>query len=80
MTMETLRIFLGWCTLINIGLLLVWWLVFVFCRGWVYRLHSRWWPMDQERFNAIHYQAMAGFKLAMILFNLTPWVALQLMA
>ena len=80
MNLETLRTFLGWCTLINFGLLTVWWVVFALGRGWIHRLHSRWVNIDRARMEAIHYQAMAGFKLAVILFNLTPWIALHLMA
>jgi len=74
--MDQVKEILGWCTVINFGLLLWWFLLFLFARGLVYELHSRWFPMPEERFVAIHYSAMAFFKLLVIVFNLTPYLAL----
>ncbi len=78
MSLEILRNTLGWCALINTALLLLWWLLFVTAHDWIYRLQSRWITIPVERFDAIHYAAMAGFKLAMIFLNLTPYLALSL--
>ena len=36
--------------------------------------------MSPEHFDAIHYAGMAFYKLAVIVFNLVPWIALQLVA
>jgi len=55
MTLELTRDFLGWCTLINIGIMIFWALMFFGARGWIYRFHSRMFPMSEERFNSIHY-------------------------
>lgn len=35
MTIELSRNFLLWCTVINYGILLVWFLVFVFAHDWI---------------------------------------------
>ena len=75
MTMEVLRAVLGWCTLINMGILLYWWLVFIFARDWVYRHHTRWFKMSNETFDSIQYGGMGLFKLAIIVFNLVPYIA-----
>ena len=79
MEIETLRTFLGSCTLINIGLLLWWWGWLVWGRDFVYRMHSRWFKLSDEQFDAIHYGAMAGFKLGIMLLNVVPWIALTIM-
>jgi hypothetical protein len=42
MTIEVTRTFFFWCTAINYGVLLVWFLVFVFAHGWIQRIHGRW--------------------------------------
>ena len=34
--------------------------------------------MSPEHFDTIHYAGMAFYKLAVIVFNLVPWIALQL--
>jgi hypothetical protein len=76
MTLPEIRAFLLWCTLFNAGLLTIWFLMFAVARDWIYRLHSRWFPIPRERFDAIHYALMAAYKTGIILFNLVPWLAL----
>ena len=78
MNATTLQAFLGWCALINFGLLTLWFLLFVLAKEWMYRLHGRWFNISRERFDAIHYGGMAGYKLAIWLFNLAPFIALHL--
>lgn len=80
MSLAQLQEFLLWCTLINMGLLLFWFLMFSLARNWVYRLHSRWFKLSPESFDRIHYSAMVFFKISVILFNLIPYVALHLVA
>lgn len=78
MSLELIRSVLGWCTLINFGVLTIWSLVFITGHGWMYRFHGRLFAMDEERFNAIHYAGMAGYKLLVFVFNFVPWIALHI--
>lgn len=78
MTIEIVQAVLAWCTVINIGLLLWWFLFFALAHDWVYQLHSRWFKISIERFDAIHYAGMAFFKLSIFIFNLTPYLALRI--
>lgn len=78
MTVELIMAVLGWCTLINIALLL-WWLLFViFARDFTYSLHTKWFNISREKFDAIHYKLMGVFKMGVILFNLVPYLALRI--
>ncbi len=78
MTIEQLTSFLGWCAIINIGLLL-WWFTFItLAHDWTYHLHSKWFYISTERFDAIHYCGMAIFKISIFLFNITPYLALRI--
>jgi len=77
MNAETLRDFLFWCTVINYGMLLWWFLVFRLARDWIYRFHGRWFRMSADQFDAIHYAGMALYKITIFVFNLTPYVALH---
>lgn len=70
------RDFLLWCALINYGVLLLWFLVFVFAHDWMLRLHGRWFQLSRERFDGIHYAGMAFYKIGILLFILVPYVAL----
>ena len=80
MNIELLREILGWCTLINFGLLLWWWLFFILAHDWMYRLHSRWFKLGVEQFDAIHYSGMAIFKLVVFVFNAVPYLALLIVS
>ncbi len=78
MTVEILRGVLGWCSVINMGLLLWWFLFLVFAHDLVYRIHSRWFKIPVETFDAIHYAGMAFLKIAIIVFNIIPYFALRI--
>jgi len=78
MSIENLRTLLGWCTVLNMGMLAVWSLAFVFAHGFVFRMHTRWFKISEERFDEIHYTMMGYYKLAVFLFNLMPYLVLRL--
>lgn len=78
MTLQRIRTILGLCTLINFGLLLVWFLAFTLAHDWMYSLHGRWFHLSVETFDAIHYTGMGLLKIGVWLFNLTPWLALSI--
>ncbi len=78
MTIELLRATLGWCTIMNWGLLLWWFLWFTLAHDWLYRFHGKWFTLSTERFDAIHYGGMALFKIGIFLFNLMPYFALRI--
>jgi hypothetical protein len=76
MSIELTRHFLLWCTVINYGVLLVWFLVFVFARNSIQRIHGRWFGLATGQFDSLHYAGMAIYKIGILLFNLVPFVAL----
>jgi hypothetical protein len=75
---ENLRTLLGWCTILNMAMLAVWSLAFVFAHDFVFRMHTRWFRISEERFDEIHYTMMGYYKLAVFLFNLAPYLVLRL--
>lgn len=77
MTVEVIRGFLLGCTITNYAVLLVWFLVYVFARDWIQRIHGRWFRLSGEQFDALHYAGMSIFKIGILLFNLVPLVALS---
>ena len=76
MTVDIFRAVLGWCCIINIGLLLWWFLFLVFAHGWVHQIHGKWFKLSLETFDTIHYAGMAFFKICIFLFNIVPYLAL----
>jgi len=78
MTVDILRSALGWCAVINMGLLLWWFLFLVLAHDWVYRMHSKWYKISTENFDAIHYAGMTFFKIMLFAFNIVPYFALRI--
>ena len=78
MTLETVRSALAWCSLINIVLLILWFLFFKFAHDWTFRFHGKWFNLSVEKFDTMHYAGMALFKLGILLFNLGPYFALRI--
>ena len=78
MTTSEIKGVLLWCVGINYGVLLVWFGVFVYAHDWMYRLHTRWFKLSVENFDALHYAGLSIYKIGIILLNLVPLVALYL--
>ena len=78
MTIEIIRNFLAWCSVINIGLLLFWWLWFMLGHDFIFRIHGKWFKLSEEQFDAIHYALMGFFKIGIFLFNVVPYFALRI--
>ncbi len=76
MTIEVVRSFLGWCSIINMGLLLYWFLFIIFAHDWVCRVHGKWFKIPTDKFDTIHYAGMMYFKIAVFVFNIIPYFAL----
>ena len=78
MELEAIRAFFAWCSVINIALLL-WWAAFLlFAHDWTYRMHSKWFKISAEQFDAIHYSGIAFYKILVLMFNLVPYLALRI--
>ena len=80
MNIEFTRSFLLWCTVINYGILLVWFLVFVIAHDWMRRFHGRWFRLSDEQFDFLHYLGMSIYKIGILLFNLVPLVVLWIVS
>ena len=41
-------------------------------------MHGKWFRLSGEQFDALHYGGMAMFKIGILLFNLVPLIALDI--
>ena len=78
MTVEMARAFFGWCAVVNIGLLISWFLFFWLAHDLMYRFHGQLFKISVETFDSIHYAGMAVFKIGIFLLNLVPYLALTI--
>lgn len=78
MTIEMLTRFFMWCTILNVAFLVLSFLIvaFGFGRDFVYRMHSKWFPMPRETFNVVIYSFIGVYKIFVLVFNIVPWIAL----
>lgn len=72
--------FLLCCTILNYLVLLVWFSAFSLAHEWMFRLHGRWFRLAPAQFDALHYGAMAAYKVGILLLNLVPLIALNIVA
>jgi hypothetical protein len=68
------------CTAINYLILGVWFGVFCLAHDWLYQLHVRWFSLTDEAFDKLHYAGMSIYKIEILLFNITPLIALYIVA
>lgn len=78
MDLQTLQTFLGWCLVLNYGILLGW-AAATLSGDWVDRIHMRITGLDRDTVKALHFRLMGEFKLLVFVFNLAPWLALVIM-
>ena len=78
MTIQMARDAFLWCSIINYGLLVVWFLLLALLREWLYRLWGKWFRLSAAQFEAINFAGMALFKIGILLFNVVPYVALRI--
>jgi len=77
MTLEIVRAVLAWSTLINLALLLIWFMFFTLAHDCMYRMHRKWFNFSPEAFDTLHYGGMGLYKLGILLFNLVPYLVLR---
>ena len=76
MNIEMLTDFFMWCTIINIGLMLPSSVMLILLGDFVYRIHTKWFPMPRETFNVVLYSFLGFYKVLIFVFNIVPWLAL----
>ena len=72
--------FFGWYTVLNVGIYLISALAVLTMRNLVVRQGERWFGVPEDVALRTTYQWIGAYKLAIVLFALTPWLALKLMA
>ena len=70
--------FFFWSLVINVGILLLYVVVYVGWHDLIYRMHGKLFGLSRETLNAVHYSLMAAYKIVIIVFNLVPYLALRL--
>ena len=79
MSIDTLRVFLLWCTIINYAILMLWWILLTQAHDWMNRMLCRWVvQLPDEKIDLMQLYGITFYKLAIVLFNFVPFIALSI--
>ena len=76
MDIQTLTTFFMWCTILNLGVLILSSIMLVFFGDFSYRMNNRFFSISREAFNIALVCFIGLFKIFVIVFNLVPYIAL----
>lgn len=78
-TIEVLTAFFGWCSVFNIGLLALTTVFLLVSKDWVSGIHASLFGLDRAELLPIYFGYLAHYKIAILVFNLVPYIALRVM-
>ena len=76
---QTLTTFFGWCSAINIGVLFLATIMMMLMRDFVSGMHKRMFGISEADLPALYLQYLGNYKIAIMVFNAVPYIALKLM-
>ncbi|MBC8206555.1 MAG: hypothetical protein ISR85_01985 [Kiritimatiellales bacterium] len=79
MTIQMLQAFFMWCSIINVGMLMIMFFISVAAKDWAYKMHSRWFNISKEHFDLVLYCFLGFYKCLVFVFCITPWIVLTIM-
>ena len=78
-SIDIVREFIGWCTVINIGILLIATIFLVLTRAPILKMHAKLFELSQADLSLSYFQFLGQYKLAIYVLNLVPYIALRIM-
>jgi hypothetical protein len=79
MNPDELRELLGWCTVVNFGIMLLSTVAILAAGKRIARLHGKMFGMPEADLTRLYLQYLSGYKALTLAFNFAPWLALTLM-
>jgi hypothetical protein len=80
MSVELVKGTLAWSAVLNMGILIWWFLFIALAPDWVYKMHSKFYKISREHFDTIHYAGMTFYKICIFSFFIVPYLALRIMS
>lgn len=79
-SLATLATFFGWCTVINVGILLFSLLMISLLKDWIGTISARLFGITEEEGKATFFRVFQQYRFSIVLLNLVPYIALKIMA
>jgi hypothetical protein len=78
--MNTLTEFLGWCSIINISILFLSTITLAVARKPVSVIHSKLFGVSESELPLTYMQYLGNYKIAIIVLNIVPYIALKIIS
>ncbi len=72
--------FFGWCSIINLAVLIISSLCIATMGNSISRLHGRLFDIDPERLRPVYFHYLGNYKIVTLVFNIAPYLALKIIA
>ena len=79
-TLGAIQEILGWCVVINMGMLVIASVAITQMRGPIQNLHSQMFSLGEEDLSRAYFQYLAQYKIVVVVFNLVPYIALRIIS
>ena len=70
---------LWWSSVINVGLIILSFVLLASMRPFIYRMHSKLFPVSEQQFNVVVYSFLGVYKIFIFVFNIVPYIAVSMM-
>lgn len=80
MDITLLTSFLGWCTIINIGILVYSFVFITIFQEFTLKIHSKLMKVEATKLPTLYFNYLAFYKVIIIVFNIVPYLALKLLS
>ncbi len=77
-SIDTLTAFLGWCTVLNIGMLSLTIFLVTVLKEPLIKAHVRLFGVNRENLQLSYFQYLGHIKVAIFMLNLMPYIALKI--
>ena len=67
-SIEVVREFLGWCSVINIGLLFFSTIVLIIMRGWIVSIHAKMTGVSEAELPRLYFEYLGNYKILSLRF------------
>ena len=69
--------FFMWASIINYGILILWFIFVSVGKDLAYGIHGKIFDISREQFNLVNYSLMGFYKLSIFLFFIIPWIVIR---
>jgi len=77
---QTITTFLGWCTIINLGIYIFTSIMLIILKEPVKNIHSKLFAVSTDKLDEVYFNYLANYKLGILFLNIAPYLALKIMA